>query len=74
MWGGRHSRPAPAPTLRAVNPAGPPPKLLDRVRQALLTRDYVEELLKRPAGPISDDERNKLGERYRWEVVGPNPL
>jgi len=35
---------------------------------------YVEELLKRPAGPISDDERNKLGERYRWEVVGPNPL
>ena len=35
---------------------------------------YVEELLKRPAGPISDDERNKLRERYRWEVVGPNPL
>jgi quercetin dioxygenase-like cupin family protein len=35
---------------------------------------YVEALLKRPAGPISDDERNQLGERYRWEVVGPNPL
>jgi len=35
---------------------------------------YVEELLKRPAGPINDDERNKLRERYRWEVVGPNPL
>ena len=35
---------------------------------------YVEELLKRPAGPISDDERNKLRERYRWQVVGPNPL
>jgi mannose-6-phosphate isomerase-like protein (cupin superfamily) len=35
---------------------------------------YVEELLKRPAGPISDDERNTLGERYRWEVAGPNPL
>ena len=34
---------------------------------------YVEELLKRP-GPINDDERNKLRERYRWEVVGPNPL
>ena len=32
---------------------------------------YVEELLK---GPIDDDERNKLRERYRWEVVGPNPL
>jgi len=35
---------------------------------------YVEALVKRPAGPISDDERHKLGERYRWEVVGPNPL
>ena len=35
---------------------------------------YVEELLKRPAGPINDDEGNKLRERYRWEVVGPNPL
>src|SRR6266571_5269338 len=35
---------------------------------------YVEELLKRPADPISDDERDKLRERYRWEVVGPNPL
>jgi mannose-6-phosphate isomerase-like protein (cupin superfamily) len=35
---------------------------------------YVEELLHRPAGPISDDERNKLNERYRWEGVGPNPL
>ncbi len=35
---------------------------------------YVEELLKRPAGPISDDEGNKLRQRYRWEVVGPNPL
>jgi quercetin dioxygenase-like cupin family protein len=35
---------------------------------------YVEELMKRAAGPISDDERNKLRERYRWEVVGPNPL
>jgi len=35
---------------------------------------YVEELLKRPAGSIDDDERNTLRERYRWEVVGPNPL
>src|SRR5919197_3621612 len=34
---------------------------------------YVEELWKRP-GPIDDDERNELRERYRWEVVGPNPL
>jgi hypothetical protein len=23
--------------------------------------------------PINDDERNKLCERYRWEVVGPKP-
>ena len=37
-------------------------------------RRDVEELLKRPAAPINDDERNKLRERYRWEVVGPNPL
>ncbi len=35
---------------------------------------YIEELWKRPAGPMSDDERNRLNERYRWEVVGPNPL
>jgi quercetin dioxygenase-like cupin family protein len=35
---------------------------------------YVEDLLKRPVAPISDDERNTLRERYRWEVVGPNPL
>ena len=35
---------------------------------------YVEDLLKRPAGPTTDDERNTLRERYRWEVVGPNPL
>src|SRR5205814_8572575 len=34
---------------------------------------YVEELLKSP-GPTNDEERNKLRERYRWEVVGPNPL
>ena len=33
---------------------------------------YVEELLNRP--PVNDDERNTLRERYRWEVVGPNPL
>ena len=34
---------------------------------------YIEELLKeRAVGPISD-ERDKLRERYRWEVVAPNP-
>src|SRR5262245_26629602 len=31
---------------------------------------YVEELLK----PLTEDERNALRERYRWEVLGPNPL
>jgi quercetin dioxygenase-like cupin family protein len=35
---------------------------------------YLEEFLARPAGPISDDERNRLCERYRWEILGPNPL
>jgi quercetin dioxygenase-like cupin family protein len=35
---------------------------------------YVEELLERPGGPLSDDERDKLRQHYRWEVVGPNPL
>jgi quercetin dioxygenase-like cupin family protein len=34
---------------------------------------YVEELLKRPE-PLDVDERNALRERYRWEVLGPNPL
>ena len=29
--------------------------------------------LNRP-GSITDDERNTLRERYRWDVVGPNPL
>ena len=35
---------------------------------------YLEEFLARPAGPTSDDERNELCERYRWEILGPNPL
>jgi quercetin dioxygenase-like cupin family protein len=34
---------------------------------------YVEELRNRP-GPMNDDERKELRERYRWEIVGPNPL
>jgi len=34
---------------------------------------YVEELLDR-SGPMNDEERKQLRERYRWEVVGPNPL
>jgi quercetin dioxygenase-like cupin family protein len=35
---------------------------------------YVEELSERGGGAMTDDERNALRERYRWEVVGPNPL
>jgi len=34
---------------------------------------YVEELLHR-TGPMNDAERKELRERYRWEIVGPNPL
>src|SRR5207247_11206833 len=35
---------------------------------------FIEELSKRSVGPLGDDERDKLRERYRWEVVGPHPL
>ncbi len=34
---------------------------------------YVEELLDRP-GPMNDEERKELRDRYHWEIVGPNPL
>jgi quercetin dioxygenase-like cupin family protein len=33
---------------------------------------YIEALSERR--PTDDDERNKLLQRHRWEVVGPNPL
>jgi quercetin dioxygenase-like cupin family protein len=33
---------------------------------------YIEALAERR--PTDDDERNKLLQRHRWEVVGPNPL
>jgi quercetin dioxygenase-like cupin family protein len=32
---------------------------------------YVEALLERPTGP---EDMDKLRARYRWEVLGPNPL
>ena len=35
---------------------------------------YVEKLLNRPSGPMDDGAHKKLRERYRWEIVGPNPL
>ena len=31
---------------------------------------YVEELL----NPLTEDERDALRKRYRWEVLGPNPM
>jgi quercetin dioxygenase-like cupin family protein len=34
---------------------------------------YVEELPSHPE-PMSDEERDRLLQRYRWEIVGPNPL
>jgi len=34
---------------------------------------YVEELLQHRR-PLTDDERTTLRERYRWEIIGPNPL
>src|SRR5688500_15140007 len=34
---------------------------------------YIEDLEKN-SGPMSDDERQKIRERYHWAVVGPNPL
>ena len=34
---------------------------------------YVEELSKH-SGPMSDEQRKEIWERYRWEKVGPNPL
>ena len=33
---------------------------------------YIEATLERPQ--LSDAEKGKLLERYRWEVLGPNPL
>jgi mannose-6-phosphate isomerase-like protein (cupin superfamily) len=35
---------------------------------------YIEDMLKSPAGPMSDEDRKRLRDRYRWEIVGPNPL
>jgi mannose-6-phosphate isomerase-like protein (cupin superfamily) len=34
---------------------------------------YVEHLLEHPE-PMNDEERKALRARYRWEVLGPNPL
>src|SRR5215470_2882738 len=39
-----------------------------------LAGGYLEEMLDRPSGAMSTDEREKLCDRYHWEIVGPNPL
>ena len=35
---------------------------------------YIEGLAKPRGDALSDDERDQLRARYRWEVVGENPL
>jgi quercetin dioxygenase-like cupin family protein len=35
---------------------------------------FFEELLHRPAGPVSDQDFAQVGERHGWEVVGPPPF
>jgi quercetin dioxygenase-like cupin family protein len=36
--------------------------------------DYIEAMADRPAGPMSAAERREFCERYRWKILGPNPL
>jgi quercetin dioxygenase-like cupin family protein len=35
---------------------------------------FIEAMADHAASPMSDAEREELYARYRWEVVGPNPL
>ena len=35
---------------------------------------FFEELLHRPAGPVSDRDFAQVGERHGWEIVGPPPF
>ena len=35
---------------------------------------YLEAMAERAAGPMSAAERREFCERYRWEILGPNPL
>ena len=35
---------------------------------------YIEALADRAGGPIDEAERSAIRERYRWELLGPNPL
>ena len=35
---------------------------------------FFEDMLHRPAGPVSDQDFAQVGERHGWEVVGPPPF
>lgn len=35
---------------------------------------YMEELSNHGAGAVDEGERELIRKRYRWEVLGPNPL
>ena len=35
---------------------------------------FFEDMLHRPAGPVSDQDFAQVGERHGWEVIGPPPF
>jgi len=35
---------------------------------------YIEAMADRPGGPMTATERDEFCARYRWEILGPNPL
>ena len=35
---------------------------------------YLEAMAERSGGPMSAPERDEFCKRYRWEILGPNPL
>ena len=35
---------------------------------------FFEDMLHRPAGPVSDRDFAQVGERHGWEIVGPPPF
>ena len=35
---------------------------------------YIEEMIERPAGGMTDADRDELCARYHWKILGPNPL
>jgi hypothetical protein len=35
---------------------------------------YIEAMADHPGGAMTEAERDELYARYRWEIVGPNPL